>query len=592
MQSSAWAASAPASRCAALLQPLPHKLAPKPFTAVSNMYHFNPLTTVAPAPGAAAAMCSSLGSDTSLFMRPLPLSAASSPALWGQRVVCRSAATVAPPTQTAASAGTEVEYEAIIGIECHVQLLTRTKAFCSCPSEFGSQPNSNVCPVCLGHPGTLPVLNAEMVTLAVRAGLALGSEIARISKFDRKQYFYPDLPKGYQISQYDEPICTGGRLEVEVDGQLKSFGIIRAHLEEDAGKIVYAGADRLSGADYSLVDFNRAGVPLLEIVSAPDMRSGRDAAAYGEELRRVLRTCGVTDGNMAEGSMRVDVNVSVRPRGSTVFGTRVEIKNMNSFSNMQKAIDFEIDRQVSLLRAGRGSDIVQETRLWDEIKLVTNTMRKKEGLADYRYFPEPDLPPLNVSDEFIEQVKASMPELPAAKRARYLSLGLTRGDVAVLTDEIATSQLFDAVLALGTAVKPAANWIQGDIMAYCKEAKIGMDALAITPATLAEMVSLIENGTISGKIAKDILPDLLQGKGNKGVRAYIEKQGLLMISDEAAIGAMVDKVLEANQKQLQEFRAGKTKLQGYFEGQVMKESKGRVNPGLMKEILLRKLNGE
>ncbi|EFJ46857.1 hypothetical protein VOLCADRAFT_81690 [Volvox carteri f. nagariensis] len=488
----------------------------------------------------------------------------------------------------------QVEYEAVIGIECHVQLLTRTKAFCSCPSEFGSEPNSNVCPVCLGHPGTLPVLNAEMVTLAVRAGLALGAGIARLSKFDRKQYFYPDLPKGYQISQYDEPICSGGKLEVEVDGQMKSFGIIRAHLEEDAGKIVYAGADRLSGADHSLVDYNRAGVPLLEIVSAPDMRSGRDAAAYGEELRRVLRTCGVTDGNMAEGSMRcvVDVNVSVRPRGSPVYGTRVEIKNMNSFSNMQKAIDYEIERQVGLLRSGRGDEIVQETRLWDEIKLLTNTMRKKEGLADYRYFPEPDLPPLTVSDEFVEQVKASMPELPAAKRARYLSLGLSRGDVAVLTDEIATSQLFDAVLALGAPVKPAANWIQGDIMAYCKESKVGMDGLSISPGALAEMISLIEDGTISGKIAKEVLPELLQGKGNEGVRPYIENRGLLMISDEAAIGAMIDKVLEANQKQLQEFRSGKTKLQGYFEGQVMKESKGRVNPGLMKEMLLRKLKGE
>lgn len=485
-----------------------------------------------------------------------------------------------------------MEYEAVIGIECHVQLLTQTKAFCGCPSEFGQEPNSNVCPVCLGHPGTLPVLNQEMVTLAVRAGLALGSDIARESKFDRKQYFYPDLPKGYQISQYDEPICSGGKLEVEVDGQMKSFGIIRAHLEEDAGKIVYAGADRLSGADYGLVDYNRAGVPLLEIVSAPDMRSGRDAAAYGEELRRVLRTCGVTDGNMAEGSMRVDVNVSVRPRGSPTFGTRVEIKNMNSFSNMQKAIDFEIDRQVALNRAGRTEEIVQETRLWDEIKLVTTTMRKKEGLADYRYFPEPDLPPLSVTDEFIEQVKAAMPELPAAKRARYLSLGLTRGDVAVLADDTATAQLFDAVLALGAPVRQAANWIQGDIMAYCKEKKITMDGLAISPVALAEMIALIEDATISGKIAKDVLPDLLEGKGNKGVKKYIESRGLLMISDTAAVEAMVDRVLAANDKQLQEYRGGKTKLQGFFEGQVMKESKGRVNPGLMKEVLLRKLKGE
>ncbi|KAG2431071.1 hypothetical protein HXX76_009604 [Chlamydomonas incerta] len=589
-------ASSTTTSISPLLHAMNPMLAPIPFTAAA---HKSAAAGRVAARGlsASAHQCSSASTSAPpTGAAPLPrralrtaFGAAAAGAAHG--VACRAAATAAAPAAPSPATGADVEYEAVIGIECHVQLLTRTKAFCGCASEFGSEPNSNVCPVCLGHPGTLPVLNAEMVTLAVRAGLALGSDIARVSKFDRKQYFYPDLPKGYQISQYDEPICSGGRLEVEVDGVMKSFGIIRAHLEEDAGKIVYAGADRLSGADYSLVDYNRAGVPLLEIVSAPDMRSGRDAAAYGEELRRVLRTCGITDGNMSEGSMRVDVNVSVMPRGSDVFGTRVEIKNMNSFSNMQKAIDFEIERQVALLRSGRGAEIVMETRLWDEIKLVTNTMRKKEGLADYRYFPEPDLPPLTVSEDFIAAIKAAMPELPAAKRSRYQSLGLTRGDVAVLCDETATSDFFDAVLALGAPVRQAANWIQGDIMAYCKEKKCGMDGLGITPAALADMIGLIEDSTISGKIAKDVLPELLEGKGNKGVRAYIESRGMLQISDTGAVEAMIEAVLAANPKQLAEYRGGKTKLQGFFEGQVMKESKGRVNPGLMKEVLLRKLQG-
>mmetsp|Transcript_26047 Transcript_26047/g.56856 ORF Transcript_26047/g.56856 Transcript_26047/m.56856 type:complete len:566 (-) Transcript_26047:22-1719(-) len=503
-----------------------------------------------------------------------------------------AASTIAEPP-TVSSSGQEVEYEAVIGIETHVQLLTKTKAFCNCASEFGSDPNTNVCPVCLGHPGALPVLNEEMVALAVRAGLALNCNIATHSKFDRKQYFYPDLPKGYQISQYDEPLCCDGHLEVPMpDGSKKKFGIIRAHLEEDAGKTVYAGADRLTGSEYSLVDYNRAGVPLLEIVSAPDMRSGKDAYAYGDELRRILRFLHISDGNMAEGSMRCDVNISVRPRGSPTLGTKVEIKNMNSFSNMQKAIEFEIERQVGLIKAGKGADVVQETRLWDEFKLVTISMRKKEGLADYRYFPEPDLPPLTVTEQMIADTKASMAELPAQKRERYLTLGLPLHDVLILADEVGTAALFDAVLAEGVAPKSAANWIMGDIMAYCKEKKKGMEGLAVQPSALAEMIRLIEDATISGKIAKDILPELLQGAGNKGVKAFVEKKGLLMISDEGAIGAMVDAVLAANPKQLAEYRGGKTKLEGFFQGQVMKESKGRVNPGLMQQILVKKLKGE
>lgn len=506
-------------------------------------------------------------------------------------MITRSTATSAPAPPTTAPEQ-QVEYEAVIGIETHVQLLTKSKAFCSCPSEYGAEPNTNVCPVCLGHPGALPVVNAEMATLGIRAGLALNSTIAHRSKFDRKQYFYPDLPKGYQVSQYDEPLCQHGFVEAQLpDGSTKRFGITRAHLEEDAGKTVYGGADRLAGSEYSLVDYNRAGVPLLEIVSEPDMRSGRDAAAYGEELRRIVRFLGISDGNMSEGSMRCDVNISVRPKGTEKLGTKVEVKNMNSFSNMQKAIEFEFERQVGLLREGAGHEIVLETRLWDEVKQQTFSMRKKEGLADYRYFPEPDLPPLVVSQEMMEAVKTSMPELPSAKRARYLALGLPMYDVLILAGDVATAGLFDACLAEGVTPKTASNWIMGDISAYCNEKKLSMDQLAIKPQALADMIRLIEDTTISGKIAKDILPELLEGKGNAGVKAFVEKKGLLMISDEAVISSMVSAVLAANPKELTDYRNGKTKLQGFFQGLVMKESKGRVNPQLMQQILLKMLKG-
>lgn len=509
--------------------------------------------------------------------------------LLSQRMICSAAAAVQAPTGGAARAPSEVEYEAVIGIETHVQLLTRTKAFCSCPNQYGGEPNAHICPVCMGHPGTLPVLNSEAVKLAVKAGLALNCDVARRSKFDRKQYFYADLPKGYQISQYDVPICSGGHLSIDTPDGPKRFGITRAHLEEDAGKSVHGGADSLAGSSHTLVDFNRAGVPLLEIVSEPDMRSGRDAALYGAELRRVMRFLGISDGNMAEGSMRCDVNVSVRPKGQSEFGTKVEVKNMNSFSNMQKAIEFEIERQVSLLRAGRGSEVVQETRLWDEGRQETTSMRKKEGLADYRYFPEPDLPDLHLSDTLMEEARATMAELPVEKRNRYLALGLPLADVLILADELGTAQFFDAALTAGAPPKAAANWVMGDIMAACKEAKIGMEQLQMTPQALSEMISLIDEGVISGKIAKDALPRLLAGDGNGGVRAFFESQGLVQISDVSAVEAMVESVLAANPKQLADYVGGKTKLAGYFTGQVMKESQGRVNPGLMQQVLQKKL---
>eukprot|EP00803_Ostreobium_quekettii_P001907 evm.model.scf_3150.2 EVM.evm.TU.scf_3150.2 scf_3150:5450-9315(-) len=496
-------------------------------------------------------------------------------------------------SEAPASAALGLELEPTLGIETHVQLSTRTKAFCSCSNEYGGEINSRVCPVCMGQPGALPVLNEEVVRSAVKSGLALKCTIHGLSKFDRKQYFYPDLPKGYQISQFDEPVCTEGKVEITLGEGTKSIRIERLHMEEDAGKTIYAGtsaSDRLAGSDSSLVDYNRAGVPLLEIVSGPDMRSGEEAAAYAAEIRRIMLYLGVSDGNMAEGSMRCDVNVSVAPKGSDKLGTRVEIKNMNSFSGMQKAIDFEVQRQSVLIQEGREGEILKETRLWDEAKQETYGMRRKEGLADYRYFPEPDLPPLVVDQDYINTIKSGMPELPQQRRERYLGLGLPRKDVLVLTDEADIGNFFDQVLDLGAPAKAVTNWLLGDIMAYCKSEKLPFSELKMTAAALSEMVMLIESGTISGKIGKKILPELLSGKGNSGVQAYVEKKGLVQISDPAQIEAIVDKVMEANPEQVEKFRGGKNKLMGFFVGEVMKESRGRANPGVVNKMLQKKLN--
>ncbi|CAM6090010.1 unnamed protein product [Calypogeia fissa] len=484
-------------------------------------------------------------------------------------------------------------YEAVIGIETHVQLATATKAFCSCESRYGAEPNTNVCPVCMGLPGTLPVLNETVVEYGVKLGLALHAQIALRSKFDRKQYFYPDLPKGYQISQFDIPIAEHGYVEldlpVEFGGGHKKFGITRVHMEEDAGKLIHAGADQLSGSSYSQVDLNRAGVPLLEIVSEPDMRTGLEAAEYAAELQRTVRYLGIGNGNMQEGSMRCDVNISVRPKGRERFGTKVEIKNMNSFSAMQRAIEYEISRQVGLIEGGKGDEIVQETRLWEEGAQRTTTMRKKEGLADYRYFPEPDLPEVILAEEFINSVKATLPELPNEKRRRYEELGLSMQDTLVLTNDSSVAAFFDTVLEKGGDVKQAANWIMGDIAAYLKNEKVSITEIKMTPSTLAELLELIKDGTISGKIGKEILPELIQ----TGVTAkqIVEKKGLLQISDVATIEKMIDEVLEKNASQVEAYRGGKTKLQGFFVGQVMKASGGKVNPALMNKILLEKLKG-
>ena len=483
------------------------------------------------------------------------------------------------------------QYEAVIGLETHCQLSTETKIFSTSSAAFGADPNTYIDPVTMGLPGVLPVLNEKVLEYAVKAGLALNCEIAPYSKFDRKQYFYPDLPKNYQISQFDLPIAEHGWLEIEIvkDGEpmRKRIGITRLHMEEDAGKLVHGGGGDLAAASYSLVDYNRAGVPLVEIVSEPDIRSGEEAAAYAEEIRRIIRYLGVGDGNMQEGSLRCDVNISVRPVGQKEFGTKVEIKNMNSFSAIAKAIDYEIDRQIAAIEAGE--PIYQETRLWEEGPQRTKSMRLKEGSSDYRYFPEPDLPPIEVSTEQLNEWKSQLPELPAQKRHRYQEeIGLSAYDTMVMIDDRAVAEFFERAIATGASSKLVANWIMSDIAGYLNAEKLSITDIKLTPEALAEMVKLIEKGTISNKIGKDLLPKLLKEGGSP--KEIVEKEGLSQISDPDQIESMIDEVLEAHPDELAKFKAGKTKLKGFFVGQVMKKTGGRADPKLTNQLLGKKLN--
>lgn len=491
--------------------------------------------------------------------------------------------TIAAPVKT--------RYEAVIGLETHCQLKTNSKIFCDCATEFGAPPNHQVCPVCMGMPGVLPVLNQKVLEYAVKAGLALNCHIATYSKFDRKQYFYPDLPKDYQISQYDLPIAEHGWLEIELvdaggNPVRKRVGITRLHMEEDAGKLVHGGSDRLSGSIYSLADFNRAGVPLCEIVSEPDLRSGLEAAEYAQELRRILRYLEVSDGNMQEGSLRCDVNISVRPVGRATFGTKVEIKNMNSFNAIQRAIDYEIERQTQAIEMGE--QIIQETRLWEESAQRTISMRVKEGSSDYRYFPEPDLVPMEVLDHQLGQWQTELPELPAQKRHRYeTEFGLSPYDARVITDDRRVAEYFEHTLAAGANPKQSANWIMGDITGYLNTQKLNITEIALKSLGLAELTTLIEDGTISSKIAKDLLPELLSQGGSP--KQLIERKGLTQISDPAALATMIDEVLLSYPKELEQYRSGKTKLLGFFVGQVMKKTGGRADPKSTNQLLAQKL---
>ena len=461
------------------------------------------------------------------------------------------------------------KYEVVIGLEVHAQLKTKSKIFAPDSTEFGQEPNTLTCPITLGMPGVLPVLNKECINMAILTGLALNCEIPKRCKFDRKQYFYPDLPKGYQISQYDEPICLNG------------------HLEEDAGKLVHAGANGIAGSSYSLVDLNRAGTPLLEIVSEPDMRSPEEARNYMEELRSIVRYIGVCDGNLEEGSMRCDANISIMPKGSKEFGTRAEIKNLNSFAALQKALEFEIDRQIDIVESG--GEVVQETRLWDDGLKETLSMRGKEDAHDYRYFPEPDLMPVEISREHIEQIRAKMPELPRAKEARYIGLGLSEYDASVLIDQMNLALFFDKVIELGANPKTAVNFIMGEIAAYLKENHIEITETKLTPENLAELISLIEKNTISNNIGKQIIIDMMKD-GTKASK-IVETKGLSQITDESAIKEIVKKIVDANPQQVEAYRNGKTNLLGFFVGQIMKETKGRANPQTVNKFVEEMLEG-
>ncbi len=488
---------------------------------------------------------------------------------------------------------TIAEWEAVIGLETHVQLGTESKIFTGASTSFGDNPNTHIDPVVCGLPGTLPVLNKKVLEYAVKAALALNLNIAEHSKFDRKQYFYPDLPKNYQISQFDQPIAEEGWIDVEVaekgkDTYVKKIGIERLHMEEDAGKLVHAGSDRLAGSTYSLVDYNRAGVALAEIVSKPDLRTGREAAEYASEIRRIMRYLGVSDGNMQEGSLRCDVNISVRRGPKAPFGTKVEIKNMNSFSAIQKACEYEISRQIKAYESGE--PVIQETRLWDEGKQLTKSMRSKEGSSDYRYFPDPDLGPIEVTEELREAWRNELPELPAAKRIRYVEeLSLSSYDARVLTDELSMASYFEDVVKAGAAAKLASNWITGDIAAYVNANKLNFTELPFSPKDLAEMIKLISSGKISGKIAKEILPELLKAGGSP--EKIIDERGLGMISDPSTLSDMVDELMVDYPKEVEAFRGGKKKLQGFFVGQLMKITSGKADPKLANQILLKKLLG-
>ena len=486
-----------------------------------------------------------------------------------------------------------VSWEVVIGLETHVQLGTKSKIFTSASTTFGDDPNTHIDPVVCGLPGTLPVLNKKVLEYAVKAAMALNLNIASHSKFDRKQYFYPDLPKNYQISQFDEPIAEDGWIEVEVaekgkETYVKKIGIERLHMEEDAGKLVHAGSDQLSGSTHSLVDYNRAGVALAEIVSKPDLRTGREAAEYAAEVRRIMRYLGVSDGNMQEGSLRCDVNISVRPTINDPFGTKVEIKNMNSFSAIQKACEYEIKRQIKAYESGE--EVKQETRLWDEGKQLTKSMRSKEGSSDYRYFPDPDLGPIEVSHDLKEKWRSELPELPAAKRNRYSTeLGLSIYDARVLTDESSMATYFEKVVNEGGAAKSSANWITGDLAAYIKSNRLTFDQLPFQPNELAEMLKMIDNGEISGKIAKEILPELLSKGGSP--KQLVQERGLGMIGDPKVIEEIIDQLILKHPNEVESFRSGKKKLLGFFVGQLMKETKGKADPKLANQILNKKLQG-
>ncbi|WP_020505735.1 Asp-tRNA(Asn)/Glu-tRNA(Gln) amidotransferase subunit GatB [Lamprocystis purpurea] len=477
-----------------------------------------------------------------------------------------------------------MQWETVIGLEIHTQLATQSKIFSGAPTRFGAEPNTQACAIDLGLPGVLPVLNAEAVRLAVRFGKAIAAEVAERSVFARKNYFYPDLPKGYQISQYEFPIVGEGRVEIVLDdGTVKEIGVTRAHLEEDAGKSLHEDFHGLTG-----IDLNRAGTPLLEIVSEPDMRSSQEAVAYARKVHQIVRWIGISDGNMQEGSFRVDANVSVRPLGTATFGTRAEIKNINSFRFLERAIQFEVERQIDLLEAG--GRVVQETRLYDPDRDETRTMRTKEEANDYRYFPDPDLLPVEVDAALIAAATADLPELPDAMRERFREdYGLGEYDANLLTASRDLAGYFETVAQTSAEPKLAANWISGDLAAALNKAGLEITASPVTAPQLAGMIRRIKDGTISGKIAKQVFESLWNGGGDADT--VIETQGLRQITDTGAIETLIDTIIAANPGQVEQYRAGKDKVFGFFVGQVMKQSQGKANPQQVNDLLKQKLAG-
>jgi aspartyl-tRNA(Asn)/glutamyl-tRNA(Gln) amidotransferase subunit B len=479
------------------------------------------------------------------------------------------------------------KYEVVIGLEVHVQLSTATKIFCGCSTEYGNAPNSQTCPVCLGLPGALPVLNRQAVEFAIKTGLATDCTIASRSIFARKNYFYPDLPKGYQISQYELPICEHGRLQIEtVEGGEKSVGITRIHMEEDAGKLIHLETPGQGNASY--VDLNRACTPLVEIVSEPDMRSSDEAIAYLKKLHQIVVYLGVCDGNLEEGSFRCDANVSLRPWGQKELGTRTELKNINSFRFVKQAIDYEIERQAEILDEGR--KVLQETRLFDSVTGVTRSMRSKEEAHDYRYFPDPDLVPLVVSKEWVEEVRQNLPELPEAKMERFVrEYGIPRYDAEVLSAERAVAEYYDECVQLHGNGKICSNWVMGEVLRAIKENGIAIEQSPVTPSMLAGVLKRIDDKTISGKIAKTIFDEMW--KTGKVADVVIEEKGLKQVTDAGAIEKIINEVLAENPNQVEQYRGGKDKLFGFFVGQVMKASKGKANPAAVNELLKKKLQG-
>ncbi|GAB6176460.1 Asp-tRNA(Asn)/Glu-tRNA(Gln) amidotransferase subunit GatB [Desulfobaculum senezii] len=473
------------------------------------------------------------------------------------------------------------QYEAVIGLEVHAQLKTKSKLFCSCSTQFGKEPNSNVCPVCTGQPGSLPVLNRRAVEYATKMSLAIGCTVNERSIFARKNYFYPDLPMGYQISQFDLPIAEHGKVDIDVDGAKKTIGVTRIHMENDAGKSVHSQADNAS-----YVDLNRAGTPLIEIVSEPDMRSPEEAVAYLRSLHSILLYLGICDGNMEEGNFRCDANVSIRPVGQEEFGTRAELKNMNSFRNVQRAIAYEISRQEDLLDDGEA--VVQETRLFDADKGVTRSMRGKEEAHDYRYFPDPDLVPLVLDHEWVEELRAGLPELPAARRVRFIEqYGLPESDAELLTGDRALADYFEKTVAAYDQPKKVCNWISTDILRMVNECGGSIASCGLAPEDFATLVRIVDEGVINQKVGKNVLGELFAEGGDP--EAYVKDKGLVQISDTSALETAVDEVIADNPSEVEAFRGGKTKLMGFFVGQVMRKTKGQANPKLVNQILADKL---